>query len=62
MRTEGLQLRFAIVSYRDHPPQDSSYVTKINDFTDNYETIEFLKTISAGGGGDEPEAAHDALY
>ena len=62
VRTEGLQLRFAIVSYRDHPPQDDTYVTKINDFTDNYDTIEYLKTISAGGGGDEPEAAHDGLY
>lgn len=61
MKTEGLQLRFAIVSYRDHPPQDSSYVTNHLDFTDQYEAIEYLKKLSAMGGGDEPEAAHDGL-
>ena len=42
------------MTYRDHPPQDSSYVTRINDFTDNFETIKYVKTLSAGGGGDEP--------
>lgn len=60
--TEGLQLRFAIVSYRDHPPQDSSYVTKIKDFTDNFEAITYLQTLSAWGGGDFPEAVHDGLF
>jgi hypothetical protein len=50
--TEGLQLRFAIVSYRDHPPQESTYVTKHLDFTDQYEAIEYLKTLAAWGGGD----------
>lgn len=37
VRTEGLTLRFAIVSYRDHPPQDSTYVTQALDFTDGHE-------------------------
>jgi len=32
-------LRFAIVTYRDHPPQDSTYVTKLLDFTDEREAI-----------------------
>jgi hypothetical protein len=50
-----------VVTYRDHPPQDHSYVTKFNDFTDNFETIAYVKTLSAGGGGDEPEAVHDGL-
>ncbi len=27
VRTEGITLRFAVVTYRDHPPQESSYVT-----------------------------------
>lgn len=31
----NLQLRFAIVAYRDHPPQDETYVTNIKDFTNN---------------------------
>lgn len=59
--TEGLQLRFAIVSYRDHPPQESSYVTQHLDFTDQFSAINYVKTLSASGGGDEPEAVHDGL-
>lgn len=62
VRTEGLQVRFAVVTYRDHPPQDSSYVTKIHNFTDNFETIAYVKTLNASGGGDEPEAVHDGLF
>ena len=61
MRTEGLNLRFAIVTYRDHPPQDSTYVTKVFDFTDNFEAVNYVKTLNAWGGGDEPEAVHDGL-
>ena len=47
-------MRFAIVAYRDHPPQDHTYVTKIQDFTDNFEAIKYVKTLTAGGGGDFP--------
>lgn len=36
VQTEGLTLRFAIVSYRDHPPQESTYVTQALDFTDGH--------------------------
>ncbi len=59
--TEGINLRFAIVDYRDHPPQDHSYVTHHLDFTDQHEAIEYVNKLTAGGGGDEPEAVHDAL-
>ena len=62
VRTEGLQMRFAIVSYRDHHPQDTTYVTQIQDFTDNFEAIKHVKTLSACGGGDFPEAVHDDLF
>ena len=46
------KMRFAIVAYRDHPPQDSSYVTQHLDFTDQFEAINYVKTLTAGGGGD----------
>lgn len=36
VQTEGLTLRFAIVSYRDHPPQESTYITQALDFTDGH--------------------------
>jgi len=61
VQTEGLTLRFAVVSYRDHPPQDSSYVTQALDFTDGHEASEYVKNLKASGGGDEPEAVHDGL-
>lgn len=61
VRTEGITLRFAVVTYRDHPPQDSSYVTQYKDFTDANEIVEYVNKLSAGGGGDEPEAVHDGL-
>jgi glucokinase len=32
----GCDFRFALVAYRDHPPQDNSYVTKVYDFTDDF--------------------------
>jgi hypothetical protein len=59
-------LKFAIVAYRDHPPQDNTYVTSICDFCSSTEAESFLTKITAGGGGDHPEAVmdglHDALY
>merc|ERR1712188_73337 len=60
-------VRFALVSYRDHPPQDSSYITKVFDFTDNTDEMKaYVNTMSASGGGDGPEAVtaamHDALH
>jgi len=45
-------LRFAIVSYRDHPPQESSYVTLIKDFTDAIDAIKYVNILIADGGGD----------
>lgn len=42
------------MTYRDHPPQDSSYVTKIQDFTSDYEAIKYVNTLTAEGGGDFP--------
>lgn len=61
VHSEGIELRFAVVTYRDHPPQDSTYVTKIQDFTNDKEIRDYINRLDAFGGGDEPEAAHDGL-
>ncbi|WRT66726.1 uncharacterized protein IL334_003689 [Kwoniella shivajii] len=58
---EGLNgpedVRVAIVNYRDHPPQDSTYVYKFNPFTSDIPKVqEYLKGLTASGGGDGPEA------
>jgi hypothetical protein len=32
---EGVSVQFGLVKYRDHPPQDSSFVTQVSPFTDD---------------------------
>lgn len=56
--TEGITLRFSIVSYKDH---GDTNMIQAQDFTDANTCIDFVKKLYAGGGGDEPEAAHDGL-
>jgi hypothetical protein len=61
------RMAFALVLYRDHPPQDSSFVTQYYPLTEDLDEIQYaLDRASAGGGGDGPEAVvdglHDALY
>jgi hypothetical protein len=63
MASEKADLRFALVSYRDHPPQDSTYITQVHPFTDSLKTMQrACETMSAAGGGDGPEAVTAALY
>jgi len=51
------------VEYRDHPPQDETFVTKKHDFTDSVKEMKnWLEGCSAQGGGDAPEAVADALH
>lgn len=55
-------LRIGLVAFRDHPPQDYSYVTKEFPFTSQVSQIkEHLKTLYATGGGDGPEAVTAAM-
>jgi hypothetical protein len=62
-KTENLTIRFAIVSYRDHPPQDRSYITRVFDFTDRIKKIHrLISKLKPSEGGDTPEAVADGLY
>ncbi len=56
-------LKIALVGYRDHPPEDSTFVTRVSRFNENAEEIkkDVLK-MAASGGGDGPEAVTDGLY
>jgi len=55
-------LRLAVIAYRDHPPQDVSYVTKTLPFTSDVPKMkEFLKNLYASGGGDGPEASSRSM-
>jgi len=56
-------LRVGLIAFRDHPPQDHTYVTRKFDFTsDIHQVHESLKTLYASGGGDGPEAVTAGLW
>ena len=55
-------MKFAFVAYRDHPPQDNTYLTCSYDFTSDEEIKVFIESLTAYGGGDYPEAVMDGLY
>jgi len=60
---EKSDIRMALVEYRDHPPQDESFVTRTHDFTDSVKEMkQWLDACTADGGGDHPEAVADALH
>jgi len=62
-RTEGLEIRFGIVSYRDHPPQDRTYVTSVFDFTEKIKRVhKLISDLRPSEGGDTPEAVADGLF
>ncbi|KAG8729360.1 hypothetical protein FRC11_008933, partial [Ceratobasidium sp. 423] len=56
-------LRFGLIAFRDHPPQDNTFVTKKFELTSNPSTMASnLGSLSVEGGGDGPEAQCDALF
>ncbi|CAG2191141.1 unnamed protein product [Mytilus edulis] len=61
--TSGSDVRLALIEYRDHSPQDRTFVTRKNDFTSSVSTMKsWLNSASANGGGDTPEAVAEAMY
>jgi len=62
VKFETIDLKFGFVCYRDHPPQDSSYVIQSKNLCDEKEILEFINQQNACGGGDLPEAVMDGLW
>jgi hypothetical protein len=61
--SEQADVQFALVAYRDHPPQDSTFVTRVFPFTKDVAVMKRnVDTMSASGGGDGPEAVTAALH
>ncbi|UJR14504.1 hypothetical protein I4U23_001500 [Adineta vaga] len=61
--SEKSDIRLALVEYRDHPPQDTTFVTRVHDFTAKVSEMKgWLEQCSAQGGGDGPEAVADGLH
>ncbi|CAE6441387.1 unnamed protein product [Rhizoctonia solani] len=60
---EAENLRFGLIAFRDHPPQDATFVTKAFDFTTDANAMaSYLGSLTVEGGGDGPEAQCDALH
>ena len=61
-KEEKCDVRFALVEYRDHPPEDQSFPTRLTDFTDSIKTAkEAVDRMEAQGGGDGPESVSCAF-
>jgi len=60
-RSGDLDLRFAVVEYRDHPPQELSFVVRTHPFGDGDLLQQGLERLEPSGGGDAPEAVLDGL-
>ena len=56
------RLRVGLVSYRDHPPEETSYITQKFELSPDTAKIEQnVMQMAASGGGDGPEAVSTAL-
>lgn len=56
-----LNIRYGLVEYRDHPPQETTFVTKTVLFGDSENLQSALNNLRPHGGGDGPEAVLDGL-
>jgi hypothetical protein len=55
-------LRVGLVAFRDHPPQDHTYITKNFGFSSDISQVHRdLSGLYASGGGDGPEAITAAM-
>jgi hypothetical protein len=58
----GIDLHTGLVEYRDHPPQERSFVTRVHSLTANRKEMQkVINSLKADGGGDAPEAVYDGL-
>ncbi|XP_052076334.1 uncharacterized protein LOC127714309 [Mytilus californianus] len=61
--SSGSDVRLALIEYRDHSPQDRTFVTRKHDFTSSVSTMKsWLNSARANGGGDTPEAVAEAMF
>lgn len=57
-----IDLRVGVVEYRDHPPQERSFVTREYEFTQHLKRVQkTINRLKPSGGGDWPEAVYDGV-
>ncbi len=55
-------IRFGLVKYRDHPPQNKSFLVEVENLTSDFKGFKSkVMNMTAEGGGDEAEAVLDGL-
>jgi hypothetical protein len=60
--TSQIDLSVGLVEYRDHPPQDHTFVTREHPFTGDLDQVQqAIDGLRPDGGGDVPEAVYDGL-
>jgi hypothetical protein len=58
----GVDIQIGLVEYRDHPPQEMSFVTRHYQLTSDLEKLrKAINGLRADGGGDHPEAVYDGV-
>lgn len=58
----NLDLQVGLVEYRDHPPQDKTFVTRVYPLTADLKQMQqHINQLKADGGGDYPEAVYDGI-
>ncbi len=58
----NIDLQIGLVEYRDHPPQDTSFITRVYPLTANLKQMQNqINQLEANGGGDFPEAVYDGV-
>lgn len=59
----SIDLEIGLVEYRDHPPQDPSFVTRLYPLTANLKAMQqAINKLKADGGGDGPEAVYSGVH
>lgn len=62
-KKSGISLNAALVEYKDHPPQDPTFITRCVDFTSDFPKMQDeIKKLKESGGGDGPEAVYRGVY
>ena len=57
-----IELQVGLVEYRDHPPQDNSFVFREHALTARLDHVQRdIAALKPDGGGDGPEAVYDGL-
>lgn len=63
LRDGGIDLHVGLVEYRDHPPQENTFITRVGSgLTADLKAMrKAIRALAANGGGDAPEAVFDGV-